>query len=181
MTVRWTVRAATDRGPQPESRVLFGAPTKRSSFWMVFFVYPKFDLNLWHRNINSASAVNCFAGLRFRWKIKQAEKRKKHERCDRSKGSIATMFLTDGVIGSSPIWGAMKIQIPNRVSVFFLLFSVWTRRGAVVNDSPADCQSRDWPRPAGRESSPIWGANKKIILLDGLFCLPKIRFEFMTS
>ena len=28
MTVRWTVRAATDRGPQSESRVLFEAPTK---------------------------------------------------------------------------------------------------------------------------------------------------------
>ncbi len=27
MTVRWTVRAATDRGPQAESRVLFGAPS----------------------------------------------------------------------------------------------------------------------------------------------------------
>ena len=28
MTVRWTVRAATDRGPQAESRVLFEAPKK---------------------------------------------------------------------------------------------------------------------------------------------------------
>ena len=28
MTVRWTVRAATDRGPQSESLVLFEAPTK---------------------------------------------------------------------------------------------------------------------------------------------------------
>ena len=31
MTVRWTVRAATDRGPQAESRVLFGAPKKKHS------------------------------------------------------------------------------------------------------------------------------------------------------
>ena len=31
MTVRWTVRAATDRGPQAEIRVLFGAPKKKHS------------------------------------------------------------------------------------------------------------------------------------------------------
>ena len=44
------------------------------------------------------AAVNWFAGLRCRWQIQQAENRKKHERCDRPKGSNATMFLTVGVI-----------------------------------------------------------------------------------
>ena len=36
--------------------------------------------------------------------------------------SVEHAAVNRGVIGSSPIWGAMKIQIPNRVSVFFYCF-----------------------------------------------------------
>lgn len=39
MTARWTVRAATDRGPQAENRVLFGAPNEKPSELRAVFIY----------------------------------------------------------------------------------------------------------------------------------------------
>ena len=56
MTVRWTVRSATDRGPQAESRVLFGAPKKKYSRNSVgaFSFTLKCVLNLCHRVLTDA-------------------------------------------------------------------------------------------------------------------------------
>ncbi len=45
MTVRWTVRAATDRGPQAESRVLFEAPKHDNP--NLFFYQNRFGLLLY--------------------------------------------------------------------------------------------------------------------------------------
>ena len=39
MTVQWTVRAANDRGPQAESRVLFEAPKKTDTHLSVCLFY----------------------------------------------------------------------------------------------------------------------------------------------
>ena len=36
--------------------------------------------------------------------------------------SVEHAAVNRGVTGSSPVWGAKKIQIPFRVSVFFYLF-----------------------------------------------------------
>ena len=64
MTVRWTVRAATDRGPQAESRVLFGAPKKMHSRNSVgaFLLLQNHYSNLYHRV--SADVLRLLTGSR---------------------------------------------------------------------------------------------------------------------
>ena len=68
--------AAVNRGVTGSSPV-WGAKTKPSELRVVFVLPFQIDFSLCHRNSADASAVNCFAGLRFLWKIQQAEKRKK--------------------------------------------------------------------------------------------------------
>ncbi len=61
MKLRWSFRAANDRGPQAESRVLFEGPNKEATHLGGFFIFHLiYDLNLCQRNsIAVSAAVIC--------------------------------------------------------------------------------------------------------------------------
>ena len=55
MKLRWSFRAANDRGPQAESRVLFEAPNKEATHQGGFFIFHLiYDLNLRNCVTNSS-------------------------------------------------------------------------------------------------------------------------------
>ena len=58
MKLRWSFRAANDRGPQAESRVLFEAPKKTDTHLSVcLFLCFRYDSNLCQRNSTDVSAA----------------------------------------------------------------------------------------------------------------------------
>ncbi len=72
MTVRWTVRTATDRGPQAESRVLFGAPKRQIPIRVsVFFMYQLGFKALSPCFGRRIAAVNWLTGQRSQCEMKQ--------------------------------------------------------------------------------------------------------------
>ena len=67
MKLRWSFRAANDRGPQAESRVLFEAPNKEATHQGGFFIFHLiYDSNLCQRNSTDVTS-GWFIVPRVRW------------------------------------------------------------------------------------------------------------------
>ena len=129
MSVRWTVRAAEDRAPsRRENRVPY-APPKEESF-------PKGGFPFLHcKGARRTSGTEQASGgcLRPRATKARSPRRESNPLCSTNKAALScegAALLVERIKGA--------------------------RRGAVVNDSPVDCQSRGRPSAVeARESNPL--------------------------
>ena len=70
MKLRWSFRAANDRGPQAESRVLFEAPKRKTThFEWFFFLLLKYELKLCNC-VSTDVTSGWFIVPRVRWTMK---------------------------------------------------------------------------------------------------------------
>ena len=77
MKLRWSFRAANDRGPQAESRVLFEAPKKTDTHLSVcLFLCFRYDFNWRQRNSTDVTS-GWFIVPRVRWTMKGCDEQEK--------------------------------------------------------------------------------------------------------
>ena len=162
MTVRWTVRTANDRGAlRTENRVLFEAPKEKRPLteWSFFFCSSWSFKSVKLCFGSHVAAVNWLTVPRCRWQRKGCGEQEKTRRVTSTPSEVNRLFLTVGVTKICILWDG---RTTHRV-VFFLLFmelqvcetvfrqprrgvTGTSRRrviGAVMNDSPVDCQNRE--------------------------------------
>ena len=128
--------AAVNRGVTGSSPV-WGARIKGYSFEypLIFFCHLDSSLSC-NTSLVDTVAVNCFAGLRCRWQIQQAENRKKHRAMDAApRRSLLCVsdrnchrftpfchFVTFPLSGESPVWGARKKRYVSTCRFLLLVF-----------------------------------------------------------